>query len=70
MYDAAAADFITTAVKVKKQPFFFYFASHHTHAPQFAPSSLIASAKRGLMGASLGLLDRSVGRVVNSTMEF
>ena len=34
-YDDAAAGFIRRAVGDSK-PFFFYFASHHTHAPQFA----------------------------------
>jgi arylsulfatase A-like enzyme len=52
-----------------------YFASHHTHAPQFAPCQTAddsrgedglasnCSSPRGLFGDSLGLLDRSVGRM-------
>ena len=75
-YDAAAEGFVRRA-HAAAEPFFFYFASHHTHVPQFAPycqtagdpqgdDELLASncsTKRGLFGDSLALLDRSVGRM-------
>jgi hypothetical protein len=35
LYDEAAATFITNATK-HSTPFFWYFASHHTHVPQFS----------------------------------
>jgi arylsulfatase A len=73
-YDQSAADFVREA-HGRGQPFFWYFASHHTHAPQFAPCQTAddsrgaeglagnCSSPRGLFGDSLGLLDRSVGRM-------
>jgi hypothetical protein len=73
-YDDSVAGFVRGAA-ADKTPFFFYFASHHTHAPQFAAcqttgdyqgdDSNLASTcktKRGLFGDSLALLDRSVAR--------
>ena len=68
-YDKSVADFVKGAHS-RGQPFFFYFASHHTHAPQFAPCQTDDDARgadglasncsspRGLFGDSLGLLDR------------
>ena len=44
--------------------FFYYFASHHTHAPQFAGEALLNTTRRGLFGDSLAVLDRSVGRML------
>ena len=47
-----------------KRPFFFYFASHHTHVPQFASDKYLNSTKRGLFGDSLAELDFSVGQIL------
>lgn len=69
-YDASAEGFIRKAVDARA-PFFFYYASHHTHAPQFAECQSTGgpagdgsdlancTTKRGLFGDSLALLDRS-----------
>eukprot|EP01043_Picozoa_sp_COSAG02_P009357 COSAG02_NODE_316_length_24889_cov_9.418556_5_plen_472_part_00 len=65
-YDAAAESFIRNA-SAHRRPWFFYFSSHHTHAPQFAPPELTGYTPRGLMGDSLSVLDRSVGRLFNLT---
>jgi arylsulfatase A len=62
-YDAAAAEFIRNATE-KKRKWFFYFASHHTHVPQFGGVAETGYTLRGLQGDSLALLDRSVGRIV------
>ena len=65
-YDRAVSDFMTRAVTVEKKPFFFYFASHHTHAPQFASAWSNGTTRRGLFGDSLNLLDRSVGNILDT----
>ena len=61
-YIAAAVDFLnrTTASKL---PFLLYYASHHTHSPQFADSALDA-ASRGRFGSSLLELDGEVGALL------
>jgi arylsulfatase A len=73
-YDDSLAGFVRDAA-MDKVPFFWYFASHHTHAPQFAKCQTIGdfrgddtelancTTKRGLFGDSLALLDRSVERL-------
>lgn len=72
-YDADAAGVVRRAHS-QEVPFFYYFASHHTHAPQFAKCQSACdqrgedclsncTSRRGLFGDSLGLLDRSVGRM-------
>ena len=68
-YDRAARDFMHDAVRVQKKPFFFYFASHHTHAPQFASAWSSNTTRRGLFGDSLRLLDRSVGGIMDTLSE-
>jgi arylsulfatase A len=68
-YDAAVSAFMRRAVLQEKKPFFFYFASHHTHAPQFASAWSTNSTRRGLFGDSLNLLDRSVGNVLDTLDE-
>eukprot|EP01043_Picozoa_sp_COSAG02_P000874 COSAG02_NODE_18_length_54986_cov_345.599322_8_plen_319_part_00 len=65
-YDAAFEGFVRKA-HMASQPFFFYFCSHHTHAPQFAPDDFRGYSVRGLQGDSLGLIDRSAGRMMNLT---
>jgi hypothetical protein len=67
-YDAAASRFIRRA-HAATTPFFFYFCSHHTHVPQFAGHGMEGYSPRGLMGDSLSMLDRSVGRLMNLTAE-
>ena len=61
MYDDAMAGFVRESVSAG-DPFFFYFASHHVHAPQFADAAMTNETLRGLFGDSLAVFDRSVGR--------
>ena len=68
-YDAAAAGFVRKA-HARETPFFFYFCSHHTHVPQFAAKDMTGWSRRGLMGDSLAMLDRSVGRLVAARARF
>jgi arylsulfatase A-like enzyme len=71
MYDQAVEEFIVNATTPSNPtspattPFFFYFASHHTHAPQFAGKVGTNLTRRGLFGDSLWYLDRSVGRIMD-----
>jgi arylsulfatase A len=71
MYDQAVEEFIVNATTPSSltgpatTPFFFYFASHHTHVPQFAGKVGTNLTRRGLFGDSLWYLDRSVGRIMD-----
>ena len=62
MYVDNVKDFISAH---QHEPFFFYFASHHTHLPQFASATFINTTRRGLFGDSLAELDYSVGQVMD-----
>ena len=63
-FHALGSRFIRNAT-AHKQKWFFYFASHHTHVPQFAGVARQGYTLRGLQGDSLSLLDRSVGRLMD-----
>ena len=58
----ATKDFMT---RNQHRPFFFYFASHHTHMPQFASDTYLNTTERGLFGDSLAELDFSVGQLLD-----
>uniref|UniRef100_H3AB57 Sulfatase N-terminal domain-containing protein n=1 Tax=Latimeria chalumnae TaxID=7897 RepID=H3AB57_LATCH len=60
--------FITTSTK-EKRPFFLYYASHHTHYPQFASKQYTGQSLRGPFGDSLMELDGSVGAIVHTLRE-
>jgi len=49
-----------------KEPFFVYFASHHTHAPAFAKRNFTNTSIRGWFGDHLRTLDWSVGEIMNA----
>ena len=63
-YVADAQRFISAAVS-SSRPWFYYFASHHTHMPQFAPPHLQNATARGAFGDSLLTLDGSVGALLD-----
>nr|XP_033815391.1 arylsulfatase A isoform X1 [Geotrypetes seraphini]XP_033815392.1 arylsulfatase A isoform X1 [Geotrypetes seraphini]XP_033815393.1 arylsulfatase A isoform X1 [Geotrypetes seraphini]XP_033815394.1 arylsulfatase A isoform X1 [Geotrypetes seraphini]XP_033815395.1 arylsulfatase A isoform X1 [Geotrypetes seraphini] len=57
--------FISDSVQ-RKLPFFLYFASHHTHYPQFASTEFTGKSLRGPYGDALMELDGSVGWLLQS----
>ena len=71
-YVAATTGFIkahakaATAVGAVANPFFIYFASHHTHAPAFAKANFTNTSIRGWFGDHLRTLDWSVGEIINA----
>ncbi|XP_043944540.1 arylsulfatase A-like [Protopterus annectens] len=64
-YDDFAREFITNYAK-KAQPFFLYYASHHTHYPQFAGKLYTGRSLRGPFGDALMEFDGSVGNIVQT----
>eukprot|EP00061_Rhincodon_typus_P016720 g45082.t1 len=65
LYDNFARHFILKAAKQQK-PFFLYYASHHTHYPQFASAGFTGKSKRGPLGDALMEFDASVGVILNA----
>ena len=47
-------------------PFFVYFASHHTHVPAFANAAFTNTSGRGWFGDHLRMLDWSVGEIMQA----
>uniref|UniRef100_A0A7N8XZG8 Arylsulfatase A n=1 Tax=Mastacembelus armatus TaxID=205130 RepID=A0A7N8XZG8_9TELE len=77
-YSHFATNFISTSVK-KKQPFFLYYPSHHTHYPQYAGSGAAGRSLRGPFGDALLEFDNTIGNllttlentgVINNTLVF
>ncbi|XP_016067149.1 PREDICTED: arylsulfatase A [Miniopterus natalensis] len=48
------------------RPFFLYYASHHTHYPQFSGQSFAGHSGRGAFGDSLMELDAAVGALMTA----
>ncbi|XP_078505075.1 arylsulfatase A-like [Lissotriton helveticus] len=69
MYDAFADCFIADAVE-NSTPFFLYFASQHTHYPQFASAEYTGKSLRGPYGDALMELDGSVGKLIETLQKF
>lgn len=67
-YSQFATSFIATSAS-KKQPFFLYYPSHHTHYPQFAGGQAAGRSHRGPFGDALLELDSTVGSIVASLQE-
>ncbi|KAM9177404.1 arylsulfatase A isoform 1-T2 [Dugong dugon] len=62
-YVAFARDLMADA-KRQGRPFFLYYASHHTHYPQFSGKSFVGHSGRGPFGDSLMELDAAVGALM------
>ncbi|XP_069485570.1 arylsulfatase A-like [Ambystoma mexicanum] len=68
MYIDFAQSFIADSVECGK-PFFLYFASHHTHVPQYAGEQYAGKSPRGPYGDALMEFDGSVGKLKNALQE-
>lgn len=64
-YVAFARDLMTDA-QHQGRPFFLYYASHHTHYPQFSGQSFPGHSGRGPFGDSLMELDAAVGALMTA----
>ncbi|XP_060632309.2 arylsulfatase A [Anolis sagrei] len=67
-YTAFARDFITSTAK-HRLPFLLYYASHHTHYPQFASEEYTGRSPRGPFGDALLEFDGSVGNILQTLQE-
>ncbi|XP_075998744.1 arylsulfatase A [Genypterus blacodes] len=67
LYSDFATNFITTSAK-KKQPFFLYYPSHHTHYPQYAGPHAAGKSLRGPFGDALLEFDNTIGNLL-ATLE-
>nr|XP_008121063.1 PREDICTED: arylsulfatase A [Anolis carolinensis] len=67
-YSAFARDFISDATR-RRLPFFLYYASHHTHYPQFASEEYTGRSPRGPFGDALLEFDGSVGHILQTLQE-
>lgn len=63
-----AKSFITESVS-NQQPFFLYYAFHHTHNPQFAGKNFRNRTIRGSFGDSLAEMDWNIGEIINQLNE-
>uniref|UniRef100_A0A8C0NRB2 Arylsulfatase A n=4 Tax=Canis lupus TaxID=9612 RepID=A0A8C0NRB2_CANLF len=64
-YVAFARDLMADAQR-QGLPFFLYYASHHTHYPQFGGQSFSGHSGRGPFGDSLMELDAAVGALMTA----
>ncbi|XP_075064565.1 arylsulfatase A [Mixophyes fleayi] len=68
VYDKFNEAFIHNSV-LKKKPFFLYYASHHTHYPQFASAQYTGRSPRGKYGDALLELDGTVGKLIQTVWD-
>ncbi|KAF4071982.1 hypothetical protein AMELA_G00269180 [Ameiurus melas] len=67
-YSNFATEFIRSATQ-KRQPFFLYYPSHHTHYPQFAGWKSAGQSLRGPFGDALLEFDSTVGNILQTLKE-
>ncbi|KAM8820200.1 arylsulfatase A [Eudromia elegans] len=65
LYNKFSRDFITDCAR-KGLPFLLYYASHHTHYPQFASREFTGRSRRGPFGDALLEFDASVGHLLEA----
>ncbi|KAJ8392295.1 hypothetical protein AAFF_G00076590 [Aldrovandia affinis] len=64
-YSDFATQFISMSAR-RKQPFFLYYPSHHTHYPQFAGEGTAGKSPRGPFGDALMEFDSTVGNLIQA----
>ncbi|TSK38340.1 Arylsulfatase A [Bagarius yarrelli] len=64
-YSTFATEFIRSAAQ-KRQPFFLYYPSHHTHYPQYAGWKSVGRSLRGPFGDALLEFDFTVGDILKT----
>ncbi|XP_061493953.1 arylsulfatase A isoform X2 [Rhineura floridana] len=67
-YVAFARDFIRACAR-HNQPFLLYYASHHTHYPQFGSQEYVGRSPRGPFGDALLEFDGAVGHILQALQE-
>ncbi|KAL4659514.1 arylsulfatase A isoform X1 [Arapaima gigas] len=67
-YSDFAREFILTSAR-RNQPFFLYYASHHTHYPQYAGRAATGRSPRGPFGDALLEFDSTVGNIIEALKE-
>ncbi|KAM9753005.1 arylsulfatase A [Menidia menidia] len=67
-YSDFATSFIAASAK-RKQPFFLYYPSHHTHYPQYAGVGAAGRSLRGPFGDALLELDNTIGNLITALEE-
>ncbi|KAG7456169.1 hypothetical protein MATL_G00248920 [Megalops atlanticus] len=67
-YSNFATQFIIMSAR-RKQPFFLYYPSHHTHYPQFAGKGTTGKSRRGPFGDALMEFDSTVGNIIQALVD-
>ncbi|XP_056338310.1 arylsulfatase A isoform X1 [Oenanthe melanoleuca] len=65
LYNKFSRDFIADCAR-RGLPFLLYYASHHTHYPQFASRAFAGRARRGPFGDALAEFDGAVGQLLQA----
>ncbi|KAM6100968.1 arylsulfatase A [Pterocles gutturalis] len=68
LYNKFSRDFIADCAR-RGLPFLLYYASHHTHYPQFASREYAGQSRRGPFGDALQEFDGSVGQLLQALQE-
>ncbi|XP_025967228.2 arylsulfatase A isoform X1 [Dromaius novaehollandiae] len=68
LYNKFSRDFITDCAQ-RGLPFLLYYASHHTHYPQFASQEYTGQSQRGPFGDALMEFDASVGHLLQALQD-
>nr|XP_054487542.1 LOW QUALITY PROTEIN: arylsulfatase A [Agelaius phoeniceus] len=68
LYGRFCREFIARCAR-QSRPFLLYYASHHTHYPQFASREFAGTTRRGPFGDALAEFDGSVGQLLQALQD-